>query len=138
MAGRTDHWCTTCFFGGSITYPNSFLPLIMHVNEETPLLPVVKPTPLPWKQFSIILLTQLVEPLTSQVLLPFAPQVRTPGRTFLIKIIPSHLARSRYRHHEWGRNEGWALRWNAGECQKISVVWRETLQSVLVVDFFPS
>jgi hypothetical protein len=47
------------------------------VDEETPLLqrkstPV---TPLPWAQFSIVLLLQLTEPLTSHVIHPFAPQV---------------------------------------------------------------
>ena len=45
------------------------------VDEETPLLPVKKTTPLPWGQFSIILAVQLAEPLTSQVIYPFAPQV---------------------------------------------------------------
>lgn len=48
------------------------------VDEETPLLPEQqqkKPTPLPWAQFSIILVLQLAEPLTSQVIYPFAPQV---------------------------------------------------------------
>ena len=47
------------------------------VDEETPLLhsQQVKATPLPWGQFSIILFVQLAEPLTSQVIYPFAPQV---------------------------------------------------------------
>ncbi|RDB26101.1 Protein ZINC INDUCED FACILITATOR-LIKE 1 [Hypsizygus marmoreus] len=47
------------------------------VDEETPLLhsQPVKRTPLPWFQFSIVLFLQLAEPLTSQVIYPFAPQL---------------------------------------------------------------
>ncbi|KIJ67036.1 hypothetical protein HYDPIDRAFT_174302 [Hydnomerulius pinastri MD-312] len=49
------------------------------VDEETPLLPPPQQrkgrTPLPWRQFSIILFLQLAEPLTSQVISPFAPQL---------------------------------------------------------------
>jgi hypothetical protein len=49
-------------------------------DEETPLLQPdhdgkKRPTPLPWFQFSITLLLQLAEPMTSQVIYPFAPQV---------------------------------------------------------------
>ena len=49
-------------------------------DEETPLLrssqqSKPKRTPLPWFQFSIVLFLQLAEPLTSQVISPFAPQV---------------------------------------------------------------
>jgi hypothetical protein len=56
-------------------------------DEETPLLrssgdagPLPEPaitgnTPLPWRQFSIILSLQVLEPMTSQVISPFAPQV---------------------------------------------------------------
>ena len=44
-------------------------------DEETPLLANRKKTPLPWGQVSIILFLQLAEPLTSQVIYPFAPQV---------------------------------------------------------------
>ncbi|EKM57753.1 uncharacterized protein PHACADRAFT_158787 [Phanerochaete carnosa HHB-10118-sp] len=55
------------------------------VDEETPLLPEQqkkKPTPLPWAQFSILLILQLAEPLTSQVIYPFLPQlVRDVGVT---------------------------------------------------------
>ncbi|KAG0694691.1 major facilitator superfamily domain-containing protein [Suillus ampliporus] len=62
---------------------NSFLQTIMsqqqQVDEETPLLRPVQQkrarTPLPWRQFSIILFLQLAEPLTSQVISPFAPQL---------------------------------------------------------------
>ncbi|TFK98633.1 member of major facilitator superfamily multidrug-resistance, DHA1 sub-family [Pterulicium gracile] len=44
-------------------------------DEETPLL-VKKPrTPLPWFQLSIVLFLQMAEPLTSQVLYPFGPQL---------------------------------------------------------------
>jgi len=49
------------------------------MDEETPLLQEnnakKRPTPLPWFQFSIVLFLQLAEPLTSQVIYPFAPQV---------------------------------------------------------------
>ncbi|KAF8896544.1 member of major facilitator superfamily multidrug-resistance, DHA1 sub-family, partial [Infundibulicybe gibba] len=46
------------------------------VDEETPLLhsQYVKETPLPWFQLSIVLVLQLAEPLTSQVIYPFAPR----------------------------------------------------------------
>ncbi|OAX43209.1 MFS general substrate transporter [Rhizopogon vinicolor AM-OR11-026] len=56
-------------------------------DEETPLLrssrhagSQAKPTltgstPLPWRQFSIILSLQVLEPMTSQVISPFAPQL---------------------------------------------------------------
>ncbi|KAG1785580.1 major facilitator superfamily domain-containing protein [Suillus plorans] len=63
-------------------------------DEETPLLhandyvePQQKPvitgkTPLPWSQFSIILSLQVLEPMTSQVISPFAPQlIRSIGVT---------------------------------------------------------
>jgi hypothetical protein len=48
-------------------------------DEETPLLqrpeqPTAK-TPLPWDQFWIILFLQLSDPLSSQTLAPFIPQV---------------------------------------------------------------
>ena len=47
------------------------------VDEVTPLLQVQpkKRTPLPWSQLIIVLFLQLGEPLTSQVIYPFAPQV---------------------------------------------------------------
>lgn len=56
------------------------------VDEETPLLPEnqhkKKPTPLPWAQFAILLVLQLAEPLTSQVIYPFLPQlIRDVGIT---------------------------------------------------------
>lgn len=50
-----------------------------NIDEETPLLPEQQkkkePTPLPWAQFSILLILQLAEPLTNQVIYPFLPQV---------------------------------------------------------------
>ena len=48
-------------------------------EEDTPLLssepPPQKPTPVPWAQVWILLVLQLAEPLTSQVIYPFAPEV---------------------------------------------------------------
>ncbi|KAF5309478.1 hypothetical protein D9619_012411 [Psilocybe cf. subviscida] len=46
-------------------------------DEETPLLNQTKraPTPLPWFQLSIVLFLQLAEPLTSQAISPFLPQL---------------------------------------------------------------
>lgn len=59
--------------------PNS---TAQQLDEETPLLqsegnaPTKKPqTPLPWRQFSILLVLQIAEPMTSQVISPFAPQL---------------------------------------------------------------
>jgi len=50
-------------------------------DEETPLLSSdrssKKPsTPVPWSQVGILLVLQLAEPLTSQVIYPFTPEVR--------------------------------------------------------------
>ncbi|KAG5721671.1 hypothetical protein E4T56_gene13900 [Termitomyces sp. T112] len=47
------------------------------VNEETPLLlsPSHGTAPIPWSQFSIVLWIQLVEPLSTQVISPFARQL---------------------------------------------------------------
>ncbi|KAF5359319.1 hypothetical protein D9756_003039 [Leucocoprinus leucothites] len=53
-------------------------------DEETPLLqtPLKQRTPLPWFQFTLVLFLQLGEPLTSQVIYPFVPQlVRDLGIT---------------------------------------------------------
>lgn len=48
-------------------------------DEDTPLLspepPLRKPTPVPWAQVWILLVLQLAEPLTSQVIYPFTPEV---------------------------------------------------------------
>ncbi|KAG2341371.1 MFS multidrug-resistance DHA1 sub-family [Suillus weaverae] len=55
------------------------------VDEETPLLQSVPPTtktPLPWRQFSVLLFLQLAEPLASQVISPLIPQmIRHTGIT---------------------------------------------------------
>ncbi|KAI0787899.1 MFS general substrate transporter [Fomes fomentarius] len=58
-------------------------------DEETPLLRNESPahhkrkhSPIPWGQFSILLILQLAEPLTSQVIYPFAPElIRNIGIT---------------------------------------------------------
>ncbi|KXN88656.1 hypothetical protein AN958_06924 [Leucoagaricus sp. SymC.cos] len=51
--------------------------VVHEIDEGTPLLPTQpkKKTPLPWFQFTIVLFLQLGEPLTSQVIYPFAPQL---------------------------------------------------------------
>jgi hypothetical protein len=53
--------------------------MIARQDEETPLLqrpeqPTTK-TPLPWDQFSIVLFLETLDPLSSQTLSPFTPQV---------------------------------------------------------------
>ena len=50
-------------------------------DEETPLLSSDSATkdlvtPVPWAQLWVLLVLQLAEPLTSQVIYPFAPEVR--------------------------------------------------------------
>ncbi|KAG1781011.1 major facilitator superfamily domain-containing protein [Suillus placidus] len=57
-------------------------PTSQQLDEETPLLrsegnaPAKKPrTPLPWRQFSMLLVLQIAEPMTAQVISPFAPQL---------------------------------------------------------------
>ena len=71
------------FFLPPFLPPPTVTPTLMTVttiDEETPLLPEQqkkKPTPLPWAQFSILLVLQLAEPLTNQVIYPFLPQVST-------------------------------------------------------------
>ncbi|KAI9511617.1 member of major facilitator multidrug-resistance DHA1 sub-family [Russula earlei] len=60
---------------------------VLPSDEETPLLspelvPRKQPTPVPWAQIWILLVLQLVEPLTSQVIYPFTPEfVRNVGIT---------------------------------------------------------
>ncbi|KAG6872736.1 hypothetical protein C0995_007057 [Termitomyces sp. Mi166 len=51
--------------------------MTQQVDEETPLLQEQpkKRTPIPWGQFTIVMFLQLTEPLTSQVIYPFAPQL---------------------------------------------------------------
>lgn len=56
----------------------SSLPMTGHIDEETPLLAgngKKQATPLPWFQLTIVLFLQLAEPLTSNVIFPFAPEV---------------------------------------------------------------
>jgi hypothetical protein len=53
----------------------------MSPDEETPLLspeltPKKPPKPIPWAQVWILLVLQLAEPLTSQVIYPFTPEAR--------------------------------------------------------------
>lgn len=58
---------------------------------------VIKKTPLPWAQFSIILFLQLAEPLTSQVIYPVsstAPKSLTERSTFNDPVFPSLHLRS--------------------------------------------
>ncbi|OJA10383.1 hypothetical protein AZE42_07791, partial [Rhizopogon vesiculosus] len=56
-------------------------------DEESPLLRperqhTVAKTPLPWRQLSVVLFSQLTEPLTSQAIAPFLPQlIRDVGVT---------------------------------------------------------
>lgn len=57
-------------------------PSVHQADEETPLLADAGSpskqqarTPLPWAQFSMLLVLQLAEPLTSNVIYPFAPEV---------------------------------------------------------------
>jgi len=61
---------------------------MIQIDEETPLLQEnngkKRPTPLPWFQFSIVLFLQLAEPLTSQVIYPFAPQVCVLERVLVV------------------------------------------------------
>jgi hypothetical protein len=52
------------------------------LDEETPLLADQRdkankktPSPIPWGQFTVLLILQLAEPLNSLVIYPFAPQV---------------------------------------------------------------
>ena len=83
----------------------------MLADEVTPLLiqdsdevhEVRARTPLPWRQFSILLLLQLVEPLTSQVIAPFLPQVRElplqSSKTHEPSFIPP--ARQGDRYYPW-------------------------------------
>ena len=85
------------------------------VDEETPLLQAQKQktgrTPLPWRQFSIIMFLQLSEPLTSQGIAPFAPQVcpcLLPPCTFSF-ILPSFQADTGHWHYERRRNKSWIL-----------------------------
>ncbi|KAG2141295.1 major facilitator superfamily domain-containing protein [Suillus clintonianus] len=56
-------------------------PTSQQVDEETPLLqseenaPKTSQTPLPWRQFSMLLVLQIAEPMAASVISPFAPQL---------------------------------------------------------------
>lgn len=94
---------------GEITHLFPIFELLIMVfstgHERTPLLlsgrpEPSKPTPIPWAQFSIVLVIQLAEPLTYTVMYPFAPQVsafyqngKAPRQHDL------YLAHQRYRYH---------------------------------------
>jgi hypothetical protein len=75
-------------------------------DEETPLLssePVTKDlvTPVPWAQLWVLLVLQLAEPLTSQVIYPFAPEVRYFSR-YINFFSQSYCAVCpQYRDHSW-------------------------------------
>lgn len=88
-------------------------------DEETPLLHDQQHkharTPLPWRQICIILVLQLAEPLTSQVISPFAPQVCFIRRHWIGRSDLSPPANTRYWCYARRRNQGWVLRWDAGK-----------------------
>ena len=72
-------------------------------DEETPLLHEQqhhkkKQTPLPWAQFTILLVLQLAEPLTSQVINPFAPQV-SPSVSSTIVFLTLSVVHQRYWYY---------------------------------------
>ncbi|KIK47446.1 hypothetical protein CY34DRAFT_250139 [Suillus luteus UH-Slu-Lm8-n1] len=85
------------------------------VDEETPLLHPVPPTtktPLPWRQFSILLFMQLAEPLASQVLSPLIPQVSSssPSSTNYERDF-YHADDSPHRDNWWRRQQSRLLCW---------------------------
>jgi hypothetical protein len=67
-------------------------------GEDTPLLSSEStlqkpPTPVPWAQVWILLVLQLAEPLTSQVIYPFTPEVcRILYPRFVSSKVSSHLS----------------------------------------------
>ena len=69
-------------------------------DEETPFLQGNTPTPLPWSQFSLVLVLQLAEPLTSNVIYPFAPQV-CPTMLNPQLLHEFFAAHSRHWHNPW-------------------------------------
>ena len=85
------------------------------LDEATPLLQAQKQkkgrTPLPWRQFSIIMFLQLSEPLTAQVIAPFAPQVCSCR----LPLAHSHFTSSSFQadtghwYYERRRNKSWIL-----------------------------
>lgn len=60
-------------------------------------------TPLDWPQFSLVLFLQLAEPLTSQVIYPFVPQVSLRLSVSCSSLIPFVYSAvdSRAGRHEW-------------------------------------
>lgn len=75
-------------------------------DEETPLLssePVTKDlvTPVPWAQLWVLLILQLAEPLTSQVIYPFAPEVRCFSRSIIFFSQSYCTVCPQYRDHAW-------------------------------------
>ena len=110
-------------------------------DEETPLLQAQKQkkgrTPLPWRQFSIILFLQLSEPLTSQVIAPFAPQVCSSCPLFhtLSSKLLSFQADTGHWHHEWRRNSSWILCRIAGASSVFVPSW--VLKSVFSCHSIP-
>jgi hypothetical protein len=58
---------------------------MMTPDEETPLLAQEnrkpEPTRMPWSQISLLLVLQLLGPLTAQIISPFAPEVRLRADT---------------------------------------------------------
>jgi hypothetical protein len=68
-------------------------------DEDTPLLSSESTlrkssTPVPWAQIWILLVLQLAEPLTSQVIYPFTPEVCRSLLTCFISFHPSSAVRS--------------------------------------------
>jgi len=96
------------------------------MDEETPLLaaqsqnyqqnnPGTQKTPLPWRQLSILLLLSVSEPITSQVIAPFLPQVRFQHCTSITRTrVSSRVADKGDRYHRWKRLPYWVLCWTHG------------------------
>ena len=55
-------------------YSREDTPLLTH-DDTSQKLTKPTPTPLPWRQLSILMLLQFAEPMESQVIAPFLPQV---------------------------------------------------------------
>ena len=89
-------------------------------DEETPLLQGNTPTPLPWSQFSLVLVLQLAEPLTSNVIYPFAPQV-CPTMLNPRLLHEFFAAHSRHWHNPWKWKPSRILRWNHGRCWNLDI-----------------
>ncbi|PPQ80161.1 hypothetical protein CVT25_001454 [Psilocybe cyanescens] len=77
----------TDFFQTSLSLPIS---MQVPTNEETPLLTNPRkrtPTPLPWFQFSIVLVLQLAEPLTSNVYTLMSPVLRLLSQPYCWQLV---------------------------------------------------